>query len=128
MDDDFNTALAIGHLFEAVRAMNRLIGREEIPQECRQGRRRAGSSPGVLALGGVLGLLAPTPPTGWSDQKLAALPGLGITAEEIEALIASGSRPAGKRISPAPTRSARSSPPRGSSCSTPPEGTEWKVR
>ena len=26
MDDDFNTALAIGHLFEAVRGMNRIMG------------------------------------------------------------------------------------------------------
>ncbi len=87
MDDDFNTALAIGHLFEGARTINRLIGEKKFRKKpekvaaVRDLRRR------LLALGGVLGLFGSEPAVWLEEQKLAALPGLGITVEEIEAQI-----------------------------------------
>ncbi|HXV21805.1 MAG TPA: cysteine--tRNA ligase, partial [Desulfuromonadales bacterium] len=61
MDDDFNTALAIGHLFEAVRGMNRLITENRF-DECSLSLavlRDARSK--LLKLGGVLGLFTSDP-------------------------------------------------------------------
>ncbi len=87
MDDDFNAALAIGHLFDAVRGLNRLIA-----------ERRFDDCPLSLAvledgvkklrlLGGVLGLLGSEPVAWLERQKSAGLEGGALTAEAIEALI-----------------------------------------
>ena len=93
MDDDFNTALAIGHLFDGVRAMNRLIGEKKFRKEADKVARRAGSSQDRLRLGGVLGLFGSDPAAWLEGRSSRALAGLGISAEEIEALIAGASRP-----------------------------------
>ncbi len=88
MDDDFNTALAIGHLFDLVRGMNR-IAAEKTYDDCplllaglKDARRK------LLKFGGVLGLFV-SAPTAWLDgQKSAGLEGSGLSEETIEALIA----------------------------------------
>jgi len=87
MNDDFNTALAIGHLFEAVRGMNRLITENRF-DECslslavlRDARRK------LLKLGGVLGLFT-SDPAGWLTRSQAeGLEATGLTPEAIEQLI-----------------------------------------
>ena len=57
MDDDFNTAAALGHLFDAVRALNRLAPADPAEEKDRAGQFLAGYK--VLEpLFGVLGLLA----------------------------------------------------------------------
>ncbi len=56
MDDDFNTAAALGRLFEAVRALNRLVPAEPSQERERAGRFLAGYAI-VLPLFAVLGLL-----------------------------------------------------------------------
>ena len=87
MNDDFNTALAIGHLFDAVRGLNRLIA-----------ERRFDDCPLSLAvlddgvkkirlLGDVLGLLGSEPCAWLDNQKNAGLEGGELTAEAIEALL-----------------------------------------
>ncbi len=59
MDDDFNTAAALGHLFEAVRALNRLAPADPASGKERAGRFLAGYA--ILApLFGVLGLMRAT--------------------------------------------------------------------
>ena len=88
MDDDFNTALAIGHLFEAVRGMNRIVGTQRF-DDCplslavlRDARNK------LSKLGDVLGLFG-SDPAAWLDKEhQAALAGSGLTPEDIEALIA----------------------------------------
>ncbi|MCL5884831.1 MAG: class I tRNA ligase family protein, partial [Deltaproteobacteria bacterium] len=56
MDDDFNTAAALGHLFDAVRALNRLAPADPAEEKEKGGRFLAGYA--VLEpLFGVLGLL-----------------------------------------------------------------------
>ncbi|HKI52306.1 MAG TPA: cysteine--tRNA ligase [Geothermobacteraceae bacterium] len=87
MNDDFNTAAAIGHLFEGVRALNRLaaVGRfTDCPLSLTVLQEGIAK---LQQLGGVLGLFA-SEPTAWLEgQKSSGLTGLSITAEEIEQLI-----------------------------------------
>jgi cysteinyl-tRNA synthetase len=56
MDDDFNTAAALGHLFDAVRALNRLAPGDPAEEKERAGRFLAGYAL-LKPLFGVLGLL-----------------------------------------------------------------------
>jgi cysteinyl-tRNA synthetase len=88
MDDDFNTALAIGHFFDAVRAMNRLVaeGRSEQDSSARELLRTGRDT--LVRLGEVLGLFA-SEPSDWLDkQKSAGLLDTGLTPDRIEELIA----------------------------------------
>jgi len=87
MDDDFNTAQAIGHLFEGVRGLNRLVARGDF-ENCplalkvlREGVDR------IKALGAVLGILNSEPGAWLEGRKSAGLAGSGLVAAEIEALI-----------------------------------------
>jgi cysteinyl-tRNA synthetase len=56
MDDDFNTAAALGHLFDAVRALNRIAPAEPLGDRERAGRFLAGYAL-LDPLFAVLGLL-----------------------------------------------------------------------
>jgi cysteinyl-tRNA synthetase len=88
MDDDFNTALAIGHMFEVVRGMNRIVAEkrfDECPLSLVVLRDAAGK---LLKLGGVLGLFT-SDPVQWLERGQAAgLQEAGLSAEAIEELIA----------------------------------------
>ncbi len=66
MDDDFNSAAAVGHLFDLARAINRALD-EGGTSEATQGARR------LLALGGILGLFwkAPATDAAWPAEVLA---------------------------------------------------------
>ncbi|BCR06961.1 cysteine--tRNA ligase [Desulfuromonas versatilis] len=88
MDDDFNTALAIGHLFEGARTMNRLIGEKKFRKNAEKVAAVRDLHQGLLRLGGVLGLFGSEPAAWLEKQKLAALATLEISAEQIEAAIA----------------------------------------
>jgi len=87
MDDDFNTALAIGHLFDLVRGLNRIVAETSLHLNpvlldgLRQGREQ------LLRLGGVLGLFGSAPDAWLEKQKNAGLQAGGLSAEAIEALI-----------------------------------------
>ncbi|HAD05139.1 MAG: cysteine--tRNA ligase [Desulfuromonadales bacterium GWD2_61_12] len=88
MNDDFNTALAIGHLFDAVRGVNRIVAENRF-EECplalavlNDARRK------LVTLGEVLGLFASEPAAWLERQKGAGLSSMGIVAAEIESLIA----------------------------------------
>ncbi|MCK5771984.1 cysteine--tRNA ligase [Algiphilus sp.] len=88
MDDDFNTALAIGHLFEGVRTMNRLMATKKF-------RKKADLVASVRALyqtffklGDVLGMFGSEPQQWLEQQNLAGLADLGITAEQVDGWIA----------------------------------------
>jgi len=88
MDDDFNSALAIGHLFEGVRTMNRIIGEKKFRKKTDLVAQVRDLHQTVLKLGGVLGLFCSDPAV-WLEQfRLAGLRNLDITAEQIDALIA----------------------------------------
>jgi len=68
MDDDFNSARAIGHLFDLSRHVNRALDEGSGPQA------RAGSA-ALLRLGGVLGLFWKAPQAAAWDPEITALVG-----------------------------------------------------
>jgi len=83
MDDDFNTALALGHLFEAVRLVNRVL---EAGPDPTAAPLLARARQDLLTLGAILDLLQADPAAILTTlrQKTAAL---AISPEEIQALI-----------------------------------------
>ncbi len=88
MDDDFNTALALGHLFEGVRSMNRISAEKRFRKKPELVAAVRALHQTILRLGGVLGLFISDPAAWLEKHKLAALAALEITAEEITAQIA----------------------------------------
>jgi len=88
MDDDFNTALAIGHLFDTVRGLNRLIGERRF-DECPLSLAVINDGAKKLrSLGSVLGFFGSDPAAWLEKQKSAGLAGGELTPAAIEALIA----------------------------------------
>jgi cysteinyl-tRNA synthetase len=87
MDDDFNTALAIGHLFDLVRGLNRIVAEKSLHESplLRNGLREGREQ--LRRLGGVLGLFESEPGAWLEKQKNAGLKAGGLSAEAIEALI-----------------------------------------
>jgi cysteinyl-tRNA synthetase len=86
MDDDFNTALAIGHMFDAVRAINRILAEESNLQGCLQEILSQGRDD-LLRLGEVLGLFVSEPSAWLARSAQEGLSESGLNAEEIESLI-----------------------------------------
>ena len=87
MQDDFNTAKAVGFLFDMTRAMNRLLDSVSLPLSSREASVLKRSAEETLRMAAILGLLL----TGWrtffrfrTDQ---ALKEKGLSGEEIERLI-----------------------------------------
>jgi CheY-like chemotaxis protein len=86
MDDDFNTALAIGHMFDAVRASNRILAEENNLQGRLQEILGQGRDD-LLRLGEVLGLFVSEPSAWLARSAQEGLSEAGLSAEEIERLI-----------------------------------------
>jgi cysteinyl-tRNA synthetase len=84
MDDDFNTAQAIGHLFEGVRALNRLLSAADPATHAAIAAGRAT----LLRLGEVLGLFGSAPADWLARQAGRRLQESGLDAAAIEVLIA----------------------------------------
>ncbi|MCK5826304.1 MAG: cysteine--tRNA ligase [Desulfuromusa sp.] len=83
MDDDFNTALAIAHLFDGVRTMNRLISTKKFKKKQELIAQVQDLHETILRLGEVIGLFR-SQPSAWLEKvKLAGLIRLEITEEEI---------------------------------------------
>jgi cysteinyl-tRNA synthetase len=86
MDDDFNTALAIAHVFDLVRSINRAIAEEG---------GRTGSGQALLAMvktrfremGNVLGVFTSEPASYLARIRSRKVAGQEISPEEIENLI-----------------------------------------
>jgi cysteinyl-tRNA synthetase len=128
MDDDFNTALAIGHLFEGVRTMNRLMGEKKFRKKADLVAAVRDLGQTVIRLGGVLGLLGSEPAVWLEQQKLAALAKLDISAEQIEKLIDSR-RHARQEKDFARADAIRDElDAKGIELLDTPQGTSWKVK
>ncbi|MCW8858724.1 MAG: cysteine--tRNA ligase, partial [Deltaproteobacteria bacterium] len=87
MDDDFNSALAIAHLFEGARTMNRLVATKKFRKKADLVAQVRDLRATVLKLGDVLGIYNSDPASWLEKVKLAGLAKLEISAEEIESLI-----------------------------------------
>ncbi len=88
MEDDFNTALAMGYLHESARILNRALGEKGLrkdpifPALLQEGRTQ------LLACGRVLGLFRSEPAAYFADRRKRFLLAKGIREEEIQGLIA----------------------------------------
>lgn len=84
MDDDFNTALAIGHIFELVREINRYLDTAPAPQDAKPLIEQAKSL--LKTAGNVLNIMNRTP----HEWNLALLKSkaIGLSEIEINSLIA----------------------------------------
>jgi len=87
MDDDFNTALALGNIFELVRAANRLIA-EANGLSPDQAELLAATRKRIREAGQVLGLFHSEPGAFLDRIKGQKMAGMEIGQEEIEQLIA----------------------------------------
>ncbi len=87
MNDDFNTALAIAHLFEGVRTLNRLITTKKFAKKPELVAEVRSLRAAILKLGEVLGLFLSAPAQWLEGVRLAGLAGLDISREEIDKLI-----------------------------------------
>ena len=84
MDDDFNTALAIGHIFELIREANRYLDTTPTLDEARGLIERVKET--LRATGNVLNIFGRTPRE-WTLSLLSSK-AIGLTEEEITRLIA----------------------------------------
>jgi cysteinyl-tRNA synthetase len=83
MDDDFNTALAVGHIFEVVREVNRLLDTKPSGAKIADLIMKAGEM--FMECGNVLNLFGRTPRE-W-NLALMKIKKIGISEEEINAKI-----------------------------------------
>ncbi|PLX83238.1 MAG: cysteine--tRNA ligase [Desulfuromonas sp.] len=128
MDDDFNTALAIGHLFEGVRAMNRIAATKKFRKKPDLVSAVRDLHDALLRLGAVLGIFL-SDPAGWlQKQKFAALESLDVTAEEIDALIAERLQARGEKDFARSDEIRDGLAARGIELLDSPGGTDWKVK
>ncbi len=86
MDDDFNTALALGNVFELVRAVNRFIAESDLFSETQQALLRKVNGC-IVELGRVIGLFYSDPDAYLSRIKGQKMADLLISGEEIEQMI-----------------------------------------
>jgi cysteinyl-tRNA synthetase len=86
MDDDFNTARGIGTLFDAARALNRLLDEAEAGQQSPD--MIAAAAGDMRRMGNVLGLFNVAPRDYFERQKAAAAAQGAVDPAEIERLIA----------------------------------------
>jgi len=86
MDDDLNTARALGHVFEAVRELNKILD-ETQPRDIDLGQVRAWVS-AIREMGRVLGILTRDPDQFLEYGQSKGQAVSGLDREEIEGLIA----------------------------------------
>jgi cysteinyl-tRNA synthetase len=86
LDEDFNTGMALGHVFELARAINRMSNHKQAAK--RAGPVVAPALAALARLGETLGLLTMTTAEFQAEIKAKRLPLLGLTAEQVEALLA----------------------------------------
>ncbi|UCG12511.1 MAG: cysteine--tRNA ligase, partial [Deltaproteobacteria bacterium] len=87
MDDDFNTAAALGHLFDLSRALNRFLdslGKQSLADEEELLGRGVEN---LRECGTVLGLLQQSPADFFREQKRLSLMALNVNEEEVERLV-----------------------------------------
>jgi cysteinyl-tRNA synthetase len=87
MDDDFNTAQAIGHLFEGVRTINRLVAEKKFRKKADKVASVRALRGKIAELGDVLGLFVSDPSDWLKQQNLRGLQELGLTEADLDAAI-----------------------------------------
>ena len=128
MDDDFNTALAIAHLFEVVRGLNRLVAQGDFSNCPLALKVLAEGVTRLRKLGGVLGLLGSDPERWLEGRKSAGLAQSGLAAAEVEALIAERQQARQERNFARADQIRDELAAKGIELLDSKEGTSWKVK
>jgi cysteinyl-tRNA synthetase len=130
MDDDFNTPRAVAALFEAARAINRIASmektsRDKVPHRdllSKVHEEFAGTAEEVL------GVLTEDPKKFLEAARKAGISELGITVEQIEALVAERAEARKKKDFAKADEIRRELDSKGIALDDTPQGTTWKVK
>ncbi len=87
MNDDFNTALGIGLLFNAVRDLNRLLDEQTDLRSEDAIIKIQTERADILKIGSILGILSEVPSEYFSNKKSSAVKNADINPDEIEQMI-----------------------------------------
>jgi cysteinyl-tRNA synthetase len=127
MDDDFNTALAIGHMFDAVRAINRILAEENNLHGHMLAILNKGRAD-LLRLGEVLGMLGSDPAAWLARSAHEGLADTGLNEADIEALIVERREARGRRDFTRADQIRDELASKGVLLLDSPEGTTWKMK
>ena len=128
MDDDFNTAQALGHLFDGVRALNRL-GREaeKRPSALYIEPLKSGAD-AIQGAARVIGLLNQDPDAYIRKRNLEALGLLGMTESDVLKVIEERARAREKKDWTDADRIRGELAARGITLQDGPDGTTWTIK
>ena len=128
MDDDFNTAQALGHLFDGVRALNRL-GREaeKRPSALYIEPLKSGAD-AIQGAARVIGLLNQDPDVYIRKRNLEALGLLGMTESDVLKVIEERARAREKKDWTDADRIRGELAARGITLQDGPDGTTWTIK
>jgi len=128
MDDDFNTAQAIGHLFEGVRTINRLLAEKKFRKQADKVASVRALRQKVSELGEVLGLFNSDPASWLNEQNLKGLKEHGLSEADVEALINERLEARRNKDFSRADQIREDLAARGVELLDSPAGTTWKVR
>ncbi|PLX86580.1 MAG: cysteine--tRNA ligase, partial [Desulfuromonas sp.] len=128
MDDDFNTAQAIGHLFEATHTINRLIAEKKFRKNPEKVATVRALSAQLTELGAVLGLFTCGPADWLRRQNLRGLNTLGLTETEVDRQIAARLQARQEKDFARADQIRDQLTARGVELLDTPRGTSWKIR
>jgi cysteinyl-tRNA synthetase len=128
MDDDFNTALGMGHVFDTVRQLNRLMDdfTGNVGQEDRATLQSARAD--LNRIGAVLGILREEPSRFFEQRKADLLTQKGMDVGEIERLVLERTDARKNKDWSAADRIRDELSAMGVVIKDGPEGTTWKMK
>ncbi|NLI80154.1 MAG: cysteine--tRNA ligase [Deltaproteobacteria bacterium] len=128
MDNDFNTAQAIGYLFSAQRHLQRFLDR--FGQRMLRGPAATLASQGAAVVrdhARILGLLTRSPEEFFEEQKDLKLKAIGLTREDVERLLTKRDQARSLKDFSAADRYRQELHQRGVQLEDTPKGTRWRV-
>ena len=128
MDDDFNTAQAIGYLFEGVRTINRMIAEKKFRKKTDKVASVRALRDKIAELGDVLGLFVSEPAAWLKRQNLKGLKELGLTEKDVEAAIQERLEARGAKDFTKADRIRDELAQKGVELLDSPTGTTWKIK
>ncbi|MDI9571273.1 MAG: cysteine--tRNA ligase [Pseudomonadota bacterium] len=127
MDDDFNTARALGHLFDAVRVLNGYLAQGQHTPGAAAVRVLADSREILRQTAAVLGLLREEPERYFEADRDREARKLGLDVAEIESLVAERLRARERRDWPRADEIRRLLLDKNIVLKDRPDGTAWKI-
>jgi cysteinyl-tRNA synthetase len=127
MNDDFNTALALGHFHDLARNLNALMGDEGVPRGFVENL-LASARDHFRRFGGVLGLFQCAPGDYFEEQRRRELSRLPITEEQINRMIGKRHEARGKGAWQLADEIREKLASMGIALEDGPNGTTWRLK